>query len=188
MLNRKIFANRIKILRLSHELSVSQLAELLSLKSKGSISAFEAQRGFPSCEILIRISSLFAISLDWLTGRSNIPYTNEILLHLEKQKFSEPEFTTYFDETIRQSIYSLPIRANIIFISKILMISTLADDDTINPAGKSADNTLTINNTAILNYLASFQRKKHISLDMALSQLLSCTLKIPVFDIEIPIK
>lgn len=141
MFNNEIFANRIKSLRICHDLSVSQLAELLSLKSKGSISAFESQRGFPSYETLVYIADLFAVSLDWLTGRSDTPYVHEILLKQESHilkigdhpsiinypelgyfyraiweinknpKYSDPQTRDYFP---------LAVRANILFSLTVL--------------------------------------------------------------------
>lgn len=141
MFNDEVFANRFKLLRISHELSVSQLAELLSLKSKGSISAFEAQRGFPSYEILIRISSLFAISLDWLTGRSDTPYLDEIIAKQEAailNPHEHPSIVKYPDlgyfyralyeiqqnptyrHATTRSHFPLPVRANILFALTVL--------------------------------------------------------------------
>ena len=75
MNNFKIFAERIKLLRTSHNLSMSELAELLNLKTSGGINEFEAGRSKPSLETAINISILFGTSLEWLTGMASVPYT-----------------------------------------------------------------------------------------------------------------
>lgn len=75
MENFKIFAKHLKILRESHDLSMSELAELLFMKSSAAINEFEAGRSKPTLETAITISTYFGVSLEWLLGLSKIPYT-----------------------------------------------------------------------------------------------------------------
>ena len=75
MNNFKIFAERLKLLRTSHNLSMSELAELLNLKTSAGVNEFEAGRSKPSLETAINISILFGTSLEWLTGMASVPYT-----------------------------------------------------------------------------------------------------------------
>lgn len=134
MLNRDFFSERFKLLRLSHYLSIPMVANLLALKSTGSISPFESGKGIPSSDILVDITNLFGVSLDWLAGRSDSPYNSEVLLRLEEFHikrllsidYSHDEdckdfalfFLTddYYDTDKRISTFSLPVRANIIFL------------------------------------------------------------------------
>jgi transcriptional regulator with XRE-family HTH domain len=141
MLNREIFSIRFKSLRNTHDLSTAHIANLLSLKSKGSIGDFESQRSIPSSDILTDITNLFGVSLDWLTGYSDRPYRNEILLYLEKNHIDRilatqtkpiPDFAlayikvnpTYLNPDKREQYFSLPIRANIIFFLNKFKLTT----------------------------------------------------------------
>lgn len=69
------FAKNLKILRESHNLSMTELAELLFIKTSAGINQFESGRSNPSLETAISIATLFGVSLEWLTGMANEPYT-----------------------------------------------------------------------------------------------------------------
>ncbi|AKX95665.1 transcriptional regulator [Moorella thermoacetica] len=73
MLNKKIFALRLKFLREQHNLSTQKLADALGLKSKGAITQFEKGIISPSVDTLISIADFFDVSLDYLVGRSDDP-------------------------------------------------------------------------------------------------------------------
>ncbi len=77
------FSVNLKNLRIVHNLSAGQLADILGLKNKASITHFELGLSAPSYEVLIKLSNLFAVSLDWLVGRSPAPYKLEIIEQLE---------------------------------------------------------------------------------------------------------
>jgi Helix-turn-helix. len=143
MFKRNIFSTRFKTLRTAHLLSMLQLADLLGLKSSGSVSNFETQKMIPSSDVLLTIADLFAISIDWLVGRSNIPYSHETILELEEQHLQRLALEIDKDENLRDfgynyveknSIYlnpdmrfknfSLPVRANIIFLLSWCQIET----------------------------------------------------------------
>lgn len=146
MLNRTLFSYRLKILRISHKLSTSQLATLLNLKSKGNIANLESGRTIPLVDNLTWIADLFAVSLDWLTGRSNIPYTEELLSKIENefwevlscninqagelgQQFPSPP-KKYINAKTRSNRYSLKIRANLIFLYMILFLAAITINTT----------------------------------------------------------
>ncbi len=75
MKNFKKFAINLKTLRESHNLSMSELAELLFIRTSAGVNEFEAGRSKPTLETAINISTLFGISLEWLTGLADEPYT-----------------------------------------------------------------------------------------------------------------
>ena len=81
----EIFAKNFKLLRLSHFLSMSDLAYILNFKNKSTISQLESIKIYPSFEKLLDIADLFAVSIDWLVGRSSQPYDEELILNLESQ-------------------------------------------------------------------------------------------------------
>ena len=60
-----MFGDKVKSLRLSHNLSQVQLAEQLSV-SKQTISNWENNNILPSIEMLINISEYFSVSTDYL--------------------------------------------------------------------------------------------------------------------------
>ena len=124
---RLFFAERLKTLRLAHNLSSAQLAALLFFKNKGSISHIESGKALPSAEALDNIQELFAISLDWLNGSSDVLYRVDIIEKLENKLIAQQDqaarwmmaYKNYATPTIRDQ-YSLSIRANIIFCFQVL--------------------------------------------------------------------
>lgn len=63
--------NRIKFLRENLKLSQEELAEKLNL-SKGIISLYEQEKRKPSLEILIKLSEIFNVSIDYIIGRTDL--------------------------------------------------------------------------------------------------------------------
>ncbi|WP_196600383.1 helix-turn-helix domain-containing protein [Pectinatus frisingensis] len=135
---REKFSERLTKLRLVHQIPTAILADILELKSRTSINDFESQRTNPSVDVLLKISKLFGVSLDWLSGYSNTPYINELLISYEEEfidtnDLHHPNITKHpdidhlfraiaFDTTgkylfpeDRIKFFSLPSRANILF-------------------------------------------------------------------------
>lgn len=90
----------------------------------------ETGRILPSYEILTAIADLFAVKMDWLSGRTDEPYDDVIITRLESQlmdiKLADntvfrdiaPEF--YLDSNIKKVGFSLFDRANLIFLLRFL--------------------------------------------------------------------
>ncbi|NLL01151.1 MAG: helix-turn-helix transcriptional regulator [Clostridiales bacterium] len=74
------FHVRLKQLRLDHNLTQSELANILGLKPT-AISNYESKRNEPSFEKLIMLSNYFKVSCDYLLGvaGSHLPVKEEIL-------------------------------------------------------------------------------------------------------------
>jgi transcriptional regulator with XRE-family HTH domain len=74
------FHTRLKQLRLDHNLTQSDLADILGLKPT-AISNYESQRNEPSLEKLILLSEYFDVSCDYLLGvtDSYLPVGGEVL-------------------------------------------------------------------------------------------------------------
>lgn len=187
MFSRSFFSTRLKLLRKSYFLTNNCLAFLLNLKNEASIRDYEAQRTVPSVDVLSDIANLFGVSIDWLTGRSNVPYTDEILLSLEEYNLL-PTVENYETPSKRSKLYSLPVRANIIFIFKLLHSA---------PPIASISNMSTLSNTSpehakrtiFLSYIHLFKRKTSMSYDKALVKLIKQEITDPLFDITTqPIK
>ena len=72
MLNKKFFSERLKILRLSRNISQESLAKALR-KSKSAISMMESSQSSATADTLIALADYFDVSLDYLVGRSDNP-------------------------------------------------------------------------------------------------------------------
>lgn len=126
------FGDKIKALRKNHDVTLSEMAMLINLKSKGSLSTLENAKNPPSYETLINIADVFAVKVDWLIGRSSQPYDEEIIFKLENQimnfrlsadaEFKDIVPDVYADAELRSKIYTLEIRAALIFYLQYLKI------------------------------------------------------------------
>lgn len=203
MFNCELFVNNMKQLRLSHSLSMSELSYILNFKNKASIGKIEKNMAFPSLEKLIDISELFAVSIDWLVGRSSEPYNDEILLNIEREILSisctsnEVSFKLlrsplipeeYLNETTRKKLYSLPVRANIIFLLrfKIIQIKT-ALESTVGIPMDNIQNSTTTLLSILETYYCDNNKKRFNEVNnfylQNLNLLLSRQQTTPIFDI-----
>ncbi len=86
-----LFKERLRKLRIQNNISQKELAESLHL-SKGVISSYESGKSLPNCQTLILIAHFFNVSIDYITGVTNIysafPIDNELA-----QDPDEPYFT-----------------------------------------------------------------------------------------------
>jgi len=73
----KYFQSRLKLLRESYDLSMTEFAELLMWSAPAAVNQFEKGKSTPSLETLLLITTRFGISMDWLTGLSDTPYTKD---------------------------------------------------------------------------------------------------------------
>lgn len=64
------FGEKVRALRLEKGLTQTQLADKIGLV-KGSISAYEQGKKYPSVEVLIKLCSVFDVSSDYLIGLSD---------------------------------------------------------------------------------------------------------------------
>lgn len=63
------FGEKLRSLRLERKMTQQELADRLDLV-KGSISAYEQSKKYPSIEVLIKICKVFNVSADYLLGLS----------------------------------------------------------------------------------------------------------------------
>lgn len=148
-----IFVNNLKKLRYNHQLSAADLVYILLLKSRSSITNIESKRALPSLEILVNISNLFAVKIDWLFGRSLEPYDEDLISKLESQLMNtkitdNTEFKsivpdTYSDIEKRNIYYTLAERANLIFLLQYLKVLVLKEPHILQ-SGEYSNSTLDI--------------------------------------------
>lgn len=118
------FSQNLRALRKSHYLSLSELALLINLKSKGTLSTLENAKNPPSFETLINIANLFTVSIDWLVGFTKEPY-NEVMIEQVEEKIAVISVTGrrfidtvpdhYVNKDLRKKTFTLSERAAIIF-------------------------------------------------------------------------
>lgn len=134
-----VFSKRLRFLRTSRYLSLTDIAVILDLNSKSSkttVSRWEQAKNWPSTEMLIRLSRLFAYPVDWFIGNNDDAYVTSYILRLERafytngdasilsygeyyNIFAPPEI--YRDEEQRLKHYSLQVRTDILFYLNLLV-------------------------------------------------------------------
>ena len=72
MLNRKIFVERLKLLRDQKHITMVDVAETLGIR-KQSIHQWETTKALPSADKLVELADVLDVSLDYLVGRSDDP-------------------------------------------------------------------------------------------------------------------
>lgn len=136
MYNGDVLSSRVKLLRTTYGLTQVRLSHLTSLAvpiGAAAIGYWEIQKRIPTVAALQSVADLFAVSLDWISGRRDKPYDASLILSLEKSllplviPFSgNDDFVAlpcfeiqipeeYQNEEKRPIYYPLGVRANIIF-------------------------------------------------------------------------
>lgn len=135
------FQERFKILKTTYKMSADEMAAVLTEASRQSVSAYENGTREPPIAALVSIATKFGISLDWLCGNSNEPYTENSVDNAEMRYYegfrwnsgyietslfqnfnpfqpvyNEDALQNYSDPVKRHSFYTLEARANILVL------------------------------------------------------------------------
>lgn len=133
-----IFNEHLKNMRIAHNLTHKDLSRYCTIFNKiavsqATISYWENGKRTPTIDMLKYMADIFAVNLDWLTGRTNEIYSEGVIKNLEPLTFplkvsvcdievelpiSIPE--NYQDYEQRKKLYSFEARANIIFLLYII--------------------------------------------------------------------
>ena len=122
-------------------MSADEMAAVLTEASRQSVSAYENGTREPPIAALVSIATKFGISIDWLCGVSNKPYTDISVDYAELQyykglywndgqidtrifqgfkpfmpAYDEDKLHDYSDPVKRHSLYTLEARANILIL------------------------------------------------------------------------
>lgn len=62
--------NRLKALRLKHNLTQAQVAERLGI-SKAVVSSYEVASRYPSYDVLVKLAVMYGVTPDYLLGLNN---------------------------------------------------------------------------------------------------------------------
>ncbi|WP_196596025.1 hypothetical protein [Pectinatus frisingensis] len=136
MIVRDNFVERFTMLKDTYDLTYPVLTSLLGARGKSTINEWiRAKKSFPNESMLVYISDLFAVSIDWLLGRIDEPYNEMILTTLEVQHtvdllsmvLSPFIPNEYLNIKQRRKNYSLGQRANISYIAMAAYFRTMFD-------------------------------------------------------------
>lgn len=205
MLISAFFPKNFQTLRNAHNLGIRDIADMLNVKSATNISSWEHMRSIPSLEAFNETIILFAINPAWLLGFTDNPYDEKIISTIENALFSQsieyngvnvpllrkvswiPE--EYWNPELRSKTYSLPVRANIIFLLHIYIseqISKFEETEKIN-ASSLLRNAIMRKAKELQAATTSYQKKrKQLDFYMkSLQELLAAKESAkPIFDIE----
>lgn len=130
------FSNKLKKIRLSNNLTQSQLADILET-TKQAISLYESGKSAPSIFILIKISEYFNISIDSLVFdkpkidsidlTNNLDFINELKFEIQNLKILEKNVNSFFKTFLKEGS-EIPLKLN----DKINNIETLLSENHLN--------------------------------------------------------
>lgn len=135
-----IIGQRFKLVRAAYGLSLQDMASSLGVKSKATIFRIEENKALLSIELLNRFSKIFSLSYDWIFGIADNPYIESYILENESILLDVIEIintksnscellanipSEYLNYNLRITHFSLSVRANIIFLLHIFLISYL---------------------------------------------------------------
>lgn len=76
MFSKKIFSERVKMLRKSHNLSQAELAKIVGFSGSSAIGDIERGRRTTPIEKIVALADYFEVSIDFLVGRTDNPKIN----------------------------------------------------------------------------------------------------------------
>ncbi len=137
-----IFSERFITLRKLYGIRQKDLAILLKYKSRGNIADLESGRVRPSFEVLMRIHHFYGISIDWLMGIGDIPYSDESITKAEEyanlnEALNFPhEIKKYVNHVYNDkdpSYYTIDNRFNLLFLRNFVVGNIVHGNEWDNP-------------------------------------------------------
>lgn len=89
-----MFAQRIKELRLKNDLTQKDLSDFLVVTPK-TVSFYELGQRMPPANVLMKLCQKFNVSVDYLLGLTDIPYTIDDYIAKQKKTGTQPETDEY---------------------------------------------------------------------------------------------
>lgn len=86
------FPQRLRELRKGKNLTQNDMAKLLNITVQ-AYGAYERGRSQPDFDTLVKIADFFNVSIDYLLGRTNIPYSAN---QFAEEKFNDPDLLEVF--------------------------------------------------------------------------------------------
>lgn len=187
MAARDVFAERFTLLRNTYRNTYKELGYILGVNSNSITEWAKSRRNFPDPDKLMLLADIYGVSIDWLLGRTNAVYNDEILARIENTQtinMLAPIIdipNVYLDGNERKRNYSMGVRANIITLTYVTQFSALAQvlgpDFHKNPdyAKLIVTNSITIRKK---------MRDLLIAQDNMVYRLITGNKKEPAFDVE----
>ena len=117
-----IIQNRLLALRKAYKLTLDEMTSVTeNLMSRATINSWETGVRVPAIDGLQIISSSFGVSIDWLCGISNVPYT-EYSVNTAKNIYFKNTIKIFKDYKIDKNFlksYPIEIQANIIVLLRL---------------------------------------------------------------------
>lgn len=104
-----------KLIRAAYGLTLSDVADLLNIKSKATIFRIEENRNSLSVELLNKFSRVFSVSFDY--ERDLLFIIKTLSLNSLSCKVLNQIPNEYWNITLRKKHFSLSVRANIVFFA-----------------------------------------------------------------------
>ena len=101
----KLFAERIKNLRNEKKLTQQELGNIVGLTATG-VSYWESGKAVPNFETMTKLSNYFGVSIDYLTGKSDLDNKGLILFRKAEQVNKED----------REKMYNIIVRTIDVFL------------------------------------------------------------------------
>ncbi|MSS81255.1 helix-turn-helix transcriptional regulator [Acidaminococcus fermentans] len=137
-----LFSDRFILLRKLYKITQKDLAMLLRYKSRSNIADLESGRARPSFEVLLRIHHFYGVSIDWLMGISDTPYSEESISRAEKyaalnESMNLPNeiknYVNYVYNGKEPKFYTLDNRFNLLFFRNFFVGNVAHSNEWDNP-------------------------------------------------------
>lgn len=79
----KMFAERIKSLRIKKNLTQQELGSKFNVTSTG-VSYWESGKAIPNIEVMNKLSNFFGVTIDYLMGKDKVDENNESMILFRK--------------------------------------------------------------------------------------------------------
>ncbi|MBP1926103.1 transcriptional regulator with XRE-family HTH domain [Sedimentibacter acidaminivorans] len=107
---------RIRQLRLEHNLTAKKLGEILNL-SESSISLYECGKRTPNKDLILKMSYYFNVSTDYLLGKSDVPNA-EFLCNFQKKELYD------VSKELKKMLLQIKRNENTVFNEKLINYET----------------------------------------------------------------
>lgn len=211
--------NRFKLLRETYEMTLENVSNI-SLKrtpfcpiSRAAIATWESEKKMPTLDKLRTYTAIFGVSIDWLSGISNIPYTISSIQYAEQYLFDQYESSAnghanqargicipyldtykefadvkwdYIYPDDREKKFSLEVRANILLLIGILEINSGTNRLKMHEylIQKTIGDAYTKEQENAFHSKINFLTKRYNTYHKNLLKLLSTNRKAPIYVIE----
>lgn len=104
MLNREIFSRRIRELRLMNNYRQKDVAQKIGAVSHSTIANLETGATSPSLELVLKLADLYGVTVDYLVGRSDIPWpiSDKVVQIADKADLTLEELHFFLEDAIKQ--------------------------------------------------------------------------------------